>query len=241
MSDSEDEVEYEPEEFQLGEFKISVTTVAYLPITKLLANQSKSVEISGQKLWCGSLCLVNHLLSHPALVENAVTVELGAGTGVASMICAKLRASCCIATDHDERSIEHMKTDFATNNTVVSVERLDWYRPEMETIAEAIGDTQGRPIHLVAGDVLYKTCLLVPFFNTVSAFLARYPSAKLLLCHVPRAGVKQEDVVRAAQAAQLEVAEHQGWTMQAQLATYCPEEDLQRARLYSMSLGSSTT
>ena len=59
MSDSEEEVEYEVEEVALcTDITLLVTTVAYMPITTLMRNQGKGVEISGQKVWCGSLGVV---------------------------------------------------------------------------------------------------------------------------------------------------------------------------------------
>lgn len=55
----EDEVEYEVEEVALSpDITLLVTTVAYMPITTLLRNQGRGVEISGQKVWCGSLGVV---------------------------------------------------------------------------------------------------------------------------------------------------------------------------------------
>lgn len=51
---------------------------------------------------------------------------------------------------------------------------------------------------ILAGDVLYKQDLLVPFLSTVDEMMA--PQGRLLLCHVPRAGVTH-DIVEGALAA----------------------------------------
>lgn len=48
---------------------------------------------------------------------------------------------------------------------------------------------------VLAGDVLYKRCLLDPFLGTVRGMLA--PGGRMLLCHVPRAGVTYEIVEQA--------------------------------------------
>lgn len=48
---------------------------------------------------------------------------------------------------------------------------------------------------ILAGDVLYKHCLLEPFLGTVRDMLA--PGGRMLLCHVPRAGVTYDIVERA--------------------------------------------
>ena len=47
---------------------------------------------------------------------------------------------------------------------------------------------------ILAGDVLYKQCLLDPFLGTVRDMLA--PGGRMLLCHVPRAGVTYDIVER---------------------------------------------
>lgn len=43
---------------------------------------------------------------------------------------------------------------------------------------------------VLAGDVLYKQSLLLPFLETVDTMMAR--DGRLLLCHVPRAGVTHQ-------------------------------------------------
>ena len=48
---------------------------------------------------------------------------------------------------------------------------------------------------ILAGDVLYKHCLLRPFLRTVRDMLA--PGGRMFLCHVPRAGVSYDIVERA--------------------------------------------
>ena len=47
---------------------------------------------------------------------------------------------------------------------------------------------------ILAGDVLYKSHLPVPFYESVRSMLA-YPGGTLLLCHVPRAGVGQKEAL----------------------------------------------
>ena len=54
-----------------------LTTVSYMPIERLLDLQSKAQEISGQKLWCGSLCVMEYLIGHPEYVKDFPILELG--------------------------------------------------------------------------------------------------------------------------------------------------------------------
>eukprot|EP01031_Cornospumella_fuschlensis_P037013 gene37013-44913_t len=250
MSDSEDEVEYEPEEFDLDGIGLSVTTIAYMPIAKLLSCQTQQVEISGQKLWCGSLCLVSYFNKYPCDWATTAIVELGAGTGVVSMVAWKLGSRCVIATDHDSKSIDHMLADKVRNQVDIFVEKLDWYDPIVAGIMSTIGSCQVSALRIVGGDVLYKAALLTPFFTTVHLLLSSITDADLVLCHVPRAGVEHADVVRAAEENGLKVKalSESGESgdfdskfipqedMSSQLKNYCPEEDVVRARLYKISL-----
>lgn len=244
MTDSDsdvEEVEYEPEEFTFFDHKITVTTIAYMPLTVLMANRSKEVEISGQKLWCGSLVVLSYLLQHPDIVSEKSVIELGAGTGVLSMLARKVGANVAIATDHDIRSINHMIDDCQRNEVDVKVTSIDWFKPDFSEIENTI--SQDSPVVLLAGDVLYKAVLLDPFFDTVSAIFDRYQThgshpVHLYLCHVPRAGITHEMVVEKALSSGLQVHVHEqsDWLDNAPFVReYSPEEDIVKARLYHIS------
>ena len=69
MEDIED-VDYEPEDFVIGGHPLSITTVAFLPIEQLMLNREANKEISGQKLWCGSLCVIQYLLNNPDILSK---------------------------------------------------------------------------------------------------------------------------------------------------------------------------
>jgi len=244
MSDSEEEVEYEPETFQLHEHTITLTTVAYLPLSVLMNNRTQDKEISGQKLWCGSACLINYLFKHSSFVNNNDVIELGAGTGVAAIIASRLNAKHIIATDHDKLSLDHMNADFPANNAKIDVLKLDWYSPDLIEIEKSIASSseRGERVVLLAGDVLYKAVLLTPFFTTVKLLLEKYSNgSELLLCHIPRAGVLQEYVQQAAKefGLEVEILPREDWDDNSTIFQYCPPEDLQRSQMYRMCIKSS--
>ncbi len=157
-----DDVEFESEDITVGNFTFSLTTIAFLPIELLMANQAKGVEISGQKVWCGSLSVAEYLLDNTQFVSNTSVVELGSGTGLIGMLCSRLGARRVALTDHDPRSIAHMTVDVETNGVLnTSVELLDWYRSEgCERLSSgsvvAEGGEGDSGFRIVAGDVLYK-------------------------------------------------------------------------------------
>lgn len=90
FDDDEAEVEYEVESFIIHSHEFHLTTISYMPIERLVDLQAQSKEISGQKLWCRSLCLMEYLTDFPHTVSGKNVLELGAGTGVVGMLCDKL-------------------------------------------------------------------------------------------------------------------------------------------------------
>lgn len=242
MSESDSEIlpepEYEEEEFTFGDVKLSITTIAYMPIELLMANRTKDTEISGQKLWCGSLGVLQYVLNnaHQLLIEQPTTViELGAGTGVLGLMCKKLGAAEVILTDHDEKSLEHMRRDCSANGEgACVVHKMDWFLPD---IPISVTSTRNRLL-ILAGDVLYKHSLLNPFFDTLKAIITTHQGLTephILLCHIPRAGVEQLDVIEKARSASfsIDIIPKEDWKSGSSFE-YCDSEDLERAQLYRM-------
>jgi hypothetical protein len=234
---SEEEVEYEPEDFEFDQFKLSVTTISFLPITLLMKNRTKDVEISGQKLWCGSLVVVSYIMKNPSLIQNSVCIELGAGTGVVSMIANRLGAALAIATDHDERSIRNMTIDGDRNSVPILVQRFNWYDPQLDDLVEQISrKIDFAPNYvLLAGDVLYKAALLEPFFQTVSLLFQQLEQVSMILCHIPRAGVTPSMVEETCQRYHLTITpvNRELWLTDASYVyNYSPIEDIEGATLY---------
>jgi len=102
MSDSEEEedtVVFEEEEFQVGSHRFVVTTIAYMPIEVLMNMNDKKVEISGQKLWCGSLGVIEYLqnIECSSFVEGATVVELGAGGYTIVYVCVCVCVCICVS------------------------------------------------------------------------------------------------------------------------------------------------
>eukprot|EP01041_Mallomonas_annulata_P003870 gene3870-7720_t len=235
-SDSDDNVEYEKEEFIIRDFTFQVTTVSFLPITKLMALQQSQSEISGQKLWCGSISVIEYLLDNPNIVLGKSVIELGAGTGVLGMLCRKIGAKIVYLTDHDERSLDHMKQDIQDNNIDAEIIRLDWFNPNMSFIDLSISSPDIENVRIVAGDVLYKSALVIPFLTLVKQLLV-HKNSFLLLCHVPRAGVEHAHVVQACGDLGLDIITiaTDEWRKGACLQ-HCPPEDYNRAQLYHNSI-----
>lgn len=232
MSDSEDEVEFEKEEFQIGPYNLNITTIAFMPLHKLMELNTNKVEISGQKLWCGSLSVVEYILSQSGFCENNSIIELGAGTGVVSMICSLLNCKSAFLTDHDKQSLDHMNIDCKDNNIKnATIVRLDWFSPDYSFLKNTDCDCR----KIVAGDVIYKFDLIEPFFNVVHTLFYEHEVQEMLLCHIPRAGVNHDIVEAAAVKAQLCCTEiDKTLWCKGVVLEYSPEQDYSRAKLYNI-------
>jgi len=217
------ELEYEPEAVAIpGVGVVTVRTVAELPLELLALLEESKAEISGRRVWPGSVLLALAMTGGEAsaLLKGSAVLELGSGSGLASIVAAKLGASLVVVTDGDQTSVDLSVGNLGDNGlapgvgggtdgvgATVVARRLLW------------GDFDGFlaeggaavPPHVPAGgydvvlaaDVMYKPFLPPLLFGTVKSLLR--PGGCCLLCHVIRAGVTHELVVAAAEASGLRV------------------------------------
>lgn len=171
------------------------------------------------------------------------------------MVCKLIGASTVILTDHDSVSINHMVLDSQRNGVDVNVRYLNWYDPKLDGLlaSSSFEIDGGGDLLVVAGDVLYKQPLVEPFFETVRLLLSSTSSRtssstsssdlvpifsrRMLLCHVPRAGVTHEIVMGGAEEAGLVAVEvlPDDWK-RGDCCRYCDEDDLLRAKLLQITL-----
>jgi len=215
-----------------------------MPPTQL--NQTQT-EISGQKVWCGSLGIAEYLLGKPETVTGKTVIELGAGTGILGMLTKRMGAKKVLLTDHDQRSLDHMEVDCARNAVEAEVVKLDWFQPSLPLCTEGDGDDEDEEeggVVVIAGDVIYKSALVQPFMATVSLLLHAYrgrgAGAELYLCHIPRGGPRVEytHVEEAATAHGLlwEVVPDEAWKRGSCLdQDIVPADDVNRARVFRMT------
>lgn len=235
MSDSDDdEVEYEPELFIIREYSLKITTISHMPIQILMKNAGNGIEISGQKLWCGSLGAIEYLLDNNDFCLNKTIIELGAGTGVMGMLCKKIGSKRVLLTDYDEKSINNMNIDCNNNNIDAEVKVCDWFNPNINELQLDPNDFHN--IRIVAGDVLYKKIVLEPFWNTVKLLFSLSDNIQMLLCHVPRAGVEHDQVINAAISNSLSIKEiDPSLWRKGSVLEYSPNDDNERAKLYMIT------
>jgi hypothetical protein len=150
----------------------------------------------------------------------------------------KLGAGHVILTDNDPKSITHMLKGTAANGIDSGVVSLDWFSPidGIKALNIEVAESGGS-MCVVAGDVLNKKKLLEPFMDTARALLHTVPASEMLLCHVPRVGIMQEDILARAHTAGLAVEEiDSGLWRKGSCTEYSPAEDDDSARLYKLHI-----
>jgi predicted nicotinamide N-methyase len=122
---------------------------------------------TGLRTWESALLLGTYLVSDEgqALIRGKRVLEVGAGTGMLSILCAKhLKISGIVVTDGDEAVVDAIKTNCFLNDldvddssqSVVRTAALKWGRPlDAATFAEDYG--MDAPDILLGADVVSFT------------------------------------------------------------------------------------
>jgi hypothetical protein len=106
----------------------------------------------------------------------------------------------------------------------------EWYRTAYTTICS--DDEVPRFDSIVAGDVLYKEELPKLFFATAFSLLSKNADSSLWLCHIPRHGVQQSNVIEEAKKAGFVVTIVD--TIFQNVLDRCSLEDIKQAVTYRM-------
>lgn len=176
-------------------------------------------------------------------------LELGAGTGTCSIVATKLGARACVATDGDDEVVALLAKNMDVNecSETVKTHSLFWGDAASKRVFEEQFPTAFCSTDLIlAGDVLYKQELLPLLFSTVTDVFASRGQAPcaFVLCHIPRADVTHEVVqaqIRSSglQFKELSLPEEEINSVKEALEE-CPIEDIERARLYYITLAPSS-
>jgi predicted nicotinamide N-methyase len=140
---------------------------------------------TGLRTWESSLHLGNHLLHNPSLIASKSILELGAGTGYVSLLCAKyLHASHVIATDISPEVISSIETNIYLNDlqdtSLIAAKPLAWGHPLLGTESESWND--GLKIDIVLGaDLTYDSNGIPALVATFLDLFSLFPEVKVLI------------------------------------------------------------
>lgn len=139
---------------------------------------------TGLRTWEASLHLANYLISNPSLIKSKSVLELGAGTGFISILCARhLSASQVLATDGSADVISSLPTNIYLNNlqssALISATQLKWghaliggENPQLES---------SRGIDVVLGaDLTYDSMAISGLITTFGDLFDLYPNIRIV-------------------------------------------------------------
>nr|XP_045239050.1 methyltransferase-like protein 22 isoform X3 [Macaca fascicularis] len=143
------------------------------------------------KVWRGALLLADYILFRQDLFRGCTALELGAGTGLASIIAATAaRTVYCTDVGADllamcQRNIALNSHLAAAGGGVVKVKELDWLKDDLCTDPEVpfswsqeeISDLYNHTTILFAAEVFYDDDLTDAVFKTLSRLAHRLKNA----------------------------------------------------------------
>lgn len=135
----------------------------------------------GKQVWRGALLLADWVLSEPGAFAGATVLELGAGTGLSSIITASVaKRVYCTDVGEDllsmcERNVSLNKHLTQQNGGEVRVRQLDWLQRDLCTDSEQefswseeeVDDLYDHTTVIIAADVVYDDDFTDAFFRTL--------------------------------------------------------------------------
>nr|XP_046229088.1 methyltransferase-like protein 22 [Scatophagus argus] len=135
----------------------------------------------GKQVWRGAFLLADFILSEPLTFRGATVLELGAGTGLTSIVMATT-AKTVYCTDVGEDLLSMCKRNVASNIHLrepsggqVKVRHLDWLQDDLCTDSEVefnwteeeVADMYDHTSFIIAADVCYDDDLTDGLFRTL--------------------------------------------------------------------------
>lgn len=161
-------------------------------ITLEARNLIAAAGTTGFRTWEACLHLGRHLCSSSCTynIANCNILELGAGTGYLSILCAKyLGAAHVTATDGSKSIVEELSTNFYLNglqdSSLIEARELTWGQALLG--GEEPRWDRGRHVDLILGaDVTYDIAVLPSLVTTLVELVELYPTVKILIAAARR-------------------------------------------------------
>ncbi|XP_053507901.1 methyltransferase-like protein 22 isoform X1 [Ictalurus furcatus] len=151
-------------------------------VIKIEHTMATPLEDVGKQIWRAAFLLSDFILSSSAVLRGATVLELGAGTGLASIVMASV-AKTVYCTDVGEDLLSmcqrnvHLNQHYiaASDERGVKVRQLDWTTDDFLTDADSefgwsedeISDLYDNTTVIIAADVCYDNDLTDALFRTL--------------------------------------------------------------------------
>ncbi|XP_010642464.1 methyltransferase-like protein 22 isoform X3 [Fukomys damarensis] len=164
------------------------------------ASDTDPAEPPRDKVWQGALLLADYILFRRDLFQGRTVLELGAGTGLASIVAATMaRTVYCTDVGADllamcQRNVALNSHLAAAGGGVVKVRELDWLKDKLCTDPEVpfswteedISDLYDHTTVLFAAEVFYDDALTDALFCTLCRLTGRLKNACTALLSVEK-------------------------------------------------------
>lgn len=149
---------------------------------------------TGLRTWEAALHLGQYLCVDPSLVAGKRILELGAGTGYLSILCAKyLGAEHAIASDGSEDVINNLPDSLFLNGLQDSAPLSGEIKPMELRWGHALMGTEeehwngGRKIDVVLGaDITYDQSVIPALVGTLEELVGMHPEVKVVIAATER-------------------------------------------------------
>ncbi|KAJ8786629.1 hypothetical protein J1605_006118 [Eschrichtius robustus] len=169
-------------------------------VIKIEHTMATPLEDVGKQVWRGALLLADYILSQRDLFRGRTVLELGAGTGLASILAATVAQTVyCTDVGADllamcQRNIALNSHLTATGGGVIKVKELDWLKDNLCTDPEVpfswseedISDLYGHTTILLAAEVFYDDDLTDALFKTLCRLAHKLKNASTAILSVEK-------------------------------------------------------
>ncbi|KAI1371114.1 FAM86A protein [Hypoxylon crocopeplum] len=178
--------------YTLSHLDTSSHSIPLPPCITLLESRNliSAFGTTGLRTWEAALHLGQFLSVNPSLVQGRRILELGAGTGYMSILCAKFLASTmAIASDGSDDVVANLAENFFLNGLQGSerIRAMDvkWGHALVGTEDEHWNG--GQPIDVVIGaDVTYDKSVIPALVGTLEDLIGMFPQVMILIAATER-------------------------------------------------------
>ena len=176
--------------YHLSRMQQSVPLV--VPSITLLESRAliSALGTTGLRTWEAAIHLGQYLCAHPRLVNGQRVLELGAGTGFLSILCAKhLAAAHVIASDGSDDVVNNLPDNIFLNGLQDSgtISPMDLKWGHALTGTEEQEWNGGRNIDLVIGaDITYDPSVIPALVGTLEELVASSSMANIVIAATER-------------------------------------------------------
>ncbi|KAI1088736.1 putative methyltransferase-domain-containing protein [Rostrohypoxylon terebratum] len=165
----------------------------YSPAQVTLLESRNLISASGTtglRTWEAALHLGQFLTANPSIIHHKAVLELGAGTGYLSILCAKFMApTMVIASDGSDDVVANLPENFFLNglqeSRVIRATDLKWGHALVGTEDEHWNG--GLPIDVVlAADVTYDKSIIPSLIGTLEELVGMFPHITIYIAATER-------------------------------------------------------